>query len=319
MARKSPNRAAGRVFEEDALVDNSPENRVKVLHISGYGGSGTTMIGQVFDQVEGLFHIGQFTDIWGKYHTKHLCACKTPFRECPLWSNIFQTAYGSLDGIDAQQMKRWRNLSRTRSIPKMLFQGPERWLSANQGDYPKLLGKVYQTIQQISGCQLIVDTSKDTFHDYILRSIPEIDLYTVHLIRDPRGVGYSRLKRKKPMIQGWLSWVLFNRSVEGFGRRYPAQYQRLRYEDFLKDTRGCLEKILTMTGHPQTSLDFVQGNRVQMQGGHAIDGNRMRFRVGELELKPDEEWRDKLSAHYKAVCWLITGSKILKYGYLDKQ
>ena len=63
----------------------------------------------------------------------------------------------------------------------------------------------------------------------------------LHLVRDPRGVSWSAVKKAgrqgtRPLVAlrssaAALGWGIANAACEIFGRRYPGQYIRLRYED----------------------------------------------------------------------------------------
>jgi hypothetical protein len=292
--------------------------KIKVLHISGYGGSGTTLIGNAFAQVKGLLHVGQLTDLWYGIEIKRKCGCGVPFVECEFWTKVFEEAFGGLDKVDIPRMMSLHERTRSRNAHLLLRRSQDDTLRAHAEEYLDTLQKLYRAIDKVAGCEMIVDTSKDTLHDYLLMLIPDIDLYVAHLVRDSRGVGYSRLKRKKPMVQGWLTWNIFNWSLEKFGKRFPERYVRFRYEDFVDDPKAALERVLAITPKKDPDFSFIKGREVVYDTVHTIGGNRMRQQTGPVMLRKDEEWRKKLRSPLKTMGTMMTLPYLRRYGYLDR-
>ena len=94
---------------------------------------------------------------------------------------------------------------------------------------------------EVSGAQVIVDSSKDASRGYLLRSMgSRIDLRVVHLVRDARAVAYSLCERRKfdpgsgreigghGYVRAAAGWSVTNLLVEGL--RAPRRpYLRLPY------------------------------------------------------------------------------------------
>src|SRR5437773_2056276 len=59
-----------------------------------------------------------------------------------------------------------------------------------------ILGQIYHGIHTASGCRVIVDSSKLPAYGHVVSHLPEVDLYVVHLVRDPRATAYSWLRKK---------------------------------------------------------------------------------------------------------------------------
>ena len=62
---------------------------------------------------------------------------------------------------------------------------------AQMGEYKGALEMLYRAVQSISWSRVIVDTSGNPALGQGLQNEPSIDLYALHLVRDPRAVAYS--------------------------------------------------------------------------------------------------------------------------------
>jgi hypothetical protein len=64
------------------------------------------------------------------------------------------------------------------------------------------------------------------------------------------------------------------------------------------------------------SLPIVRGRELSLSVDHTVSGNPSRFRTGNIELRPDEEWKVKMRRADKNVVTALTAPLLLKYGYL---
>src|SRR5437762_11362346 len=99
----------------------------------------------------------------------------------------------------------------------------------------------------------------------------EVDLRTVHLVRDSRGVAWSWQRRvEKKVTEGAPAllprfgpvaasarWLAYNAQASSLGRGIPSM--RLRYEDLVREPRASIARILRLAGIEPTgeALAFV--------------------------------------------------------------
>ena len=77
----------------------------KILYISGSGRSGTTLIGNILGQVDGICNAGQIFDVWTRgVESNVLCGCGKNFHECELWREVFKLAFDGMDKIVPQEV-----------------------------------------------------------------------------------------------------------------------------------------------------------------------------------------------------------------------
>jgi len=304
--------------------------RVKVLYVVGLGRSGSTILSNSLGQVPGFFSGGELNFIWRHNVIENrLCGCGRPFRECPVWTKVMDEAFGGMDGVDPREMMRLQNLgTRTRHIPMMLTEGGRRSLAERLEKLLITYGRLYEAIGTVTGSRVVVDSSKEPAHGFAMSMVPGVDLYALHLVRDPRAAAYSWSKKKpqpdtdtrEHMVRFsptkssalWDSW---NVSAETLWRRTPERYLRLRYEDFVSSPRESFEKILHLVGEPDAEPPLVGEREVKLGVSHTVSGNPNRFETGAVELRTDREWISKMNPRDKALVTALTFPLLKHYGY----
>jgi hypothetical protein len=184
-------------------------------------------------------------------------------------------------------------------------------------------------IQMVSGCQMIVDSSKGIERAFALSLIPNIDLRIIQLVRDPRGEVWSHKKAftrdlknglprdisSQPAWRAALYWCRMNLQADLLRRRLgPEKALLVRYEDFMLDTLSVLQTIGRFIGIDLENVQRVIDAGEKLYFDHTIAGNRVRMK-GELRLKYDQEWREKMSPRDRRVTELLTGWLMARYGY----
>ncbi len=315
-----------------SLVSN---DKIKVLYIAALGRSGSTILGDILGEIEGFFHGGEFHSIWMKnFLGNRLCGCWAPFDECQVWNAIIQNAFG-MEWVDAREMVQMEPLGgRTQHVPLMLFPQVRRKLASRLEEYTLRLPKLYRAVQETTGSRVIVDSSKFPSYGYVLGMMPGVDLYIVHLVRDPRAVAYSWL-RKKPQpdndklsrehqllhqqlispVKRSLLWDAWNVSAEAFWRGSSGRYMRLGYENFMEEPRRAVEDILRMLGEDAHRLPFVGEREVELGANHTLSGNLSRFQSGPVRLHLDDEWARRMRLRDKTLVTLLTLPLLMRYGY----
>ena len=309
-------------------VSNS---KVKVLYIAGGWRSGSTIFSHVLSQIDGVFSVGEPMFMWeDNLLLNRLCGCMRPARECEVWSGVMDEAYGGIDLAHAEEMSRLRRrFTGTRNLPLLLAPGRERLLGPDYAKYLNNLEKVYRAMQVSTGCNLIVDSSKFPAYGYMLGTIPTIDLYVVHLVRDPRAVAYSRLRKKwNPDANAYmprfspsrsaLVWDYMNLSIEAVLGRTRERYMMFRYEDFVKSPRETIERTLKLVREEASQPPpFTAENELALGPSHMVTGNPGVYKeTGTVRLRLDEEWRAKMAPRDNNLVTLLTSPLMLRYGYL---
>jgi Sulfotransferase domain len=193
--------------------------------------------------------------------------------------------------------------------------------------YAATIADLYKGISRATGARVLIDSSKTPVDAYLVAALTDVDLYLVHVVRDPRGCAYSwqRLKRSfEPNVylptrspaRSSLNWLQTNLAIEAvlrpsLGRRYA----RIRYEDFARHPRSVARELLGLVGEPAADLPFRGDTRIALAPGHTVSGNPIRFTTGELDIRPDDEWRTRIDARSRLLATVPALPLMPHYGY----
>jgi hypothetical protein len=308
------------------------EPRVKVLYIGGWGRSGSTILGNILGSTDGVFHAGELIHIWenGFLHNR-ACGCQAAFDKCAVWNDILTCAYGGRDNVDAQRMIDLRNTGpQNRKIPSRLRARSADVTGGHDREYLDNLYRLYAAIADVTGSRVIVDSSKHPSHAYALSCVDQLDVYMVHLIRDARATAYSWQRRVRRTDSGSsaeeyqekfhplssaFKWYAWNLTLEMFRRQAPERYMRLMYEDFSAQPRSSVEEMLKLVGERPETLPFKGDRTATLGTNHTIWGNPVRTRIGDVEIRSDDEWKRKMRRLDRWKVSAISWPLLLRYGY----
>ena len=300
------------------------------MYVAGLGRSGTTILGNILGQVDGFVSVGEIRLIWdnGLIMNK-ICGCEAPFEQCEMWQPIFSEAFGGMSKVDARKMIYLReSWARTKHIPLMLAPPGRRLIEWRLAEYLDALGKLYRAIQTVTGSRVIVDTSKFPSYSFVLGMAPSVDLRVVHLVRDPRAVAYSWMRKKlqpDPETPEYtpqesptgtsLRWAARNLGTEALWLRSKGRYRMLRYEDFIAEPRRSIQRALELVDEGTTPLPHVGEQEVKLGANHNIWGNPNRFQTGMVRLRPDDEWASRMRPEDRSLITALTFPLLARYGY----
>ena len=97
-------------------------------------------------------------------------------------------------------------------------------------------------------------------------------------------------------------------------RRFSGKYLQIRYEDFVKDPKMMLKKILRLVNEEKHSLEFIEEDGITFRKNHCVFGNPDLFKRGKVELKLDERWKN-ISAKDKLLSTFLSWPLLVRYGY----
>ena len=277
--------------------------RTKIAFILGWGRSGSTVLGNVLGELPGFFCVGEIHWLWQRALVQR-CACGRLVPECPVWSRVLASV-GYPDRIDPAEVWGWqREELRVFHALRLLRMGP-RDVSERPalGNYARVLGDVYRAVAETTGERVIVDTSKLPSAAALLELMPDLDVYYVHLVRDPRAVAYSWQKKEKKRSVDWdedalrygaaastSRWSSYNLLADWIHRKAPGRFVTLRYEDFVAHPRAAVGVICRLMDEPSEPGPFVDDRTFVLGENHAVVGNQSRFKHGEVRLSMDDAW-----------------------------
>lgn len=318
---------------------------IPVLYIAGAGRSGSTLLEMILGNLPGYVSVGEVRYFWEYWaEGDRLCGCGRPMvvgmpvatespsahladnassSPCPFWSAVASCLPG-------EKLVRLRSTAerfdRTRNLP--LLAAPVGNTRKPPASLITGTAELYNAIWEVSGRQVIVDSSKVPSHLYILQQLPNIDLRVLHLVRDGRAVAYSWRKRQKQelgkaspgaampassTLKSLIVWNVENFYATKFGR-HAQRYALMRYEDFTSNPAAVLAETLSQLGLDSAALELYDG-RFSGSPTHSVGGNPLRFSRRDFYIRPDNEWQLALTRTAKLLQGFAIYPMLRRFGY----
>ena len=301
-------------------MDASP---LKVLCITGWCRNGSTIIGNILNEIPGFFHVGELHFLWKNAAGKGSntwCGCSTPLTECSIWSEILPldrpAGVSAPDHADAV-VRRQLACVRTRHTWRVLRRG----LHGDEiREHAALMTRTYHAIAGRTGARVIVDTTKIPGEAALLAHLEGVTPYYVHLVRDPRAVAESwRLPKQYAYVMSSAKstayWLGFNLASQAITRRYSERSLFLRYEEFIADPARTMDALLRLCGE-ESAANPLQGRTIELHTNHTVTGNPDRFRTGATVIRDrDDFWKNGLSLGARLAAVAISWPLFRRYGY----
>lgn len=301
---------------------------LRVGYLGGLGRSGTTLLARLLGSVPGVCDVGEICHLWERgVAGNERCGCGVAFHDCPFWRAVGERAFGGWERVDVAQIGYLRTqVDRVRHVPKLAAR-PPRATRQLLTDYLRVHEQLYAAISSVSGCDLVLDSSKHGSLAFCLRHADGLELRIVHCVRDSRAVAHSwartveRPESAEPSLMPVYSplrsaalWTLENGLIETLARR-GTPVHRLRYEDLVAEPMTALRAVSAFLGCPPPRADLVEHGNANLGTSHSVSGNPMRFHDGAIAIAPDDAWRRERSSASTRLVSALTFPFRMKYGY----
>lgn len=294
----------------------------RVLYVTGWTRSGSTLLGNVLGELPGVLHVGELHYLWrngvARHGTNSLCGCGAQLDRCDVWSQVLEAtaAIAAAPAVEHGQRTRLRTRHTT-----------ARLREARPGGRPPAQVRqtvdqtvaVYQLLTQLGGDRLIIDSSKFPAEAAALLARADLQLRVLHIVRDPRATAHSYQRAKAyidPMspLRSSAFWTAFNAASDAVGRAAPDRYLRIRHEDLCGDPRRVLAEVMEFAGLLGDPPVDDQG-RVWLHQNHTVTGNPDRLRQGESLIRADERWRRDLTTAERLAATAAAVPLLSRYRY----
>lgn len=307
----------------------------KVLSVVGPGRSGTTILAAVLGEADGVVDVGELRWLWRRgLLERRICGCGVPPEECPVWSEVLAKVLAAEDvpllefarRVDAAQRVLASRRHRLRVLRRAA--GGRTWHRLDE--VRAVTGRLIEAVADVTGARVVIDSSKRAQDAAVLTGLDGVEHYVLHVVRDPGAVAFSWGRRDKQVrfadgtrtmdTRGLLSSL--NRWVESlFGaavlRRYVPEkrWMFLRYEDFAREPRAAIARILAFLDEDPETGSFVTEDTVELHVNHTVAGNPNRFKVGRVTIRLDDEWARRMPRARRYAVLALMWPFLLRYGY----
>lgn len=318
-----------------ATIDPTPT----AVYVAGTARCGSSILSLALNQKTGWCSAGELEFIWerGLNPDKH-CACGSTVVSCAFWSAVLSDGLGGqLDaGVDYRSNGAlfWGRSAREHLSALEALRRPGlalssvpglRWIASDsRRAYGMTQLNVYRSVARMAEADVVVDASKDIGGALALRSYPG-DAVLVHLVRDPRAVAYSGLRRpyggraeragKTAAARLALHWLRVNTEIALLKRSWPAQRRlTIRYEDFAANPGATVRRLSTLVAPSVVGGVITTDTHIGDASNHMISAGRARTAAPGERIELDERWR-RLPRSEQQVIRAICGIPARRWGY----
>jgi Sulfotransferase domain len=312
----------------------------RVVYLGGLGRSGTTLLERLLGELPGVCSMGEVVHLWQRgVADGERCGCGESFHDCPFWSKVGQAAFDGWDHLDLARIAGLRlAVDRNRSIPLLAAPVLPGSLRRKVAEYAGYFTRVYAAVSEVSGCPVVVDSSKHASLAFCLRRSQDLNLRVVHVVRDSRAVAFSWTRRvvrpdsaSDSLMQMYspkkasLLWDAQNGAMQLLAAE-GVPTLRVRYEDLVTTPARTLRRIAGFAGiaaDDDAELGFMGsdagGPWAELSFSHTASGNPMRFATGRIPIRPDDRWRRQMPTGQRRAVTAMTLPLLGWYGYLPRQ
>ncbi len=246
---------------------------MQVIFIASLSHSGSTLLDLMLNAHPEVMSVGELKQLGRfarleKIGRRRRCTCgAATVHDCEFWSRV-----GALTEVATGQ-----------SLPDLNVEDYGDEASFNRDSVILL-----RAIAEASGKEYIVDSSKNTPRLLLLLRNPDINVFPVFLLRNPKGQICSAKKRPVPLATLIGSYIRTNREIYNAVKDRP--HAVVRYEQLVQRPEETLTSLMQGLGLAFDPRQLQWATPVR----HNVGGNGMRRRASG-ELKLDERWRDQLS------------------------
>jgi hypothetical protein len=258
--------------------------KIKLLYIAGSGRSGTTVLARLFGEMDGFVNVGEAARYLfdAPMQRKHVpCGCGQPVSQCEFWKD-------KVKAIPSELVDQGGALVRMRKFLSLLTasrgtKAPKRYQLILDA-----ITAVYRKVARETRCKVIVDSSKNPANALLVGLAPGIELHVLHVVRNPHNVVASWTKKKgylathpaRKVIAWWWSYNVLSELL----KLKAHSYQLLRYEDFVRDPSGCLQRAAAAVVDVAPSTNFLQGGEASVGMQHVLAGNPDKLDSGKIRI-----------------------------------
>ncbi|MCC6456086.1 MAG: hypothetical protein IT328_14120 [Caldilineaceae bacterium] len=307
-------------------------HKVIVVGIMGVGHSGSTIVSIALGNHPNIEAVGELHKLprfgWSRDESRR-CACGAPVYLCPYWREVYVRWTERVGAEELGLYIRLQDLYERSDVAWLRVLVASRLHTERFCRYAQMTAALYEAIRDVSGKGVIVDSSKSPMRNYALLCTGALDLRLIHLVRDGRGIVWSKKRPRIKNIEGGIphdsaavsalrtsqEWMFTNLKSEWVARQAGAEKARcILYERFVEKPDVMLQEIGGLVGEDLSPVAALLTTGNMMQIGHVVGGNHVRM-AGQIALRKDTEWTRHLPNRDRRIFWLLAGSLARHYGY----
>jgi hypothetical protein len=248
----------------------------RIVFIRSVGHSGSTLLDMLISSHPDVVSVGEVVRFNTAPNTK--CTCRRSVWECPFWRAVEEV-------VRARFALRLSDLRLIRDDP---------------GTFERHNLALFDAVREVSGKQVIVDSSKRLDRLIPLSESDRLDVLPIHLIRKPHGVVYSHVKRGRD----WSTYAEKYAKGLVMTKEYldHRSHIKLAYDHLVADPTRTLMRIMHEIGLEYHPDQLAWAGRPR----HNFGGNRKVRHSTNSTIRLDASWRQGLTLRQKMLISIAT-------------
>src|SRR5260370_4394103 len=160
---------------------------IKILYIAGSGRSGPKVMARLLGEMEGFVNVGEAARYLfdSRMNARGVpCGCGNPLPDCSFWKD-------TVAAIPPEVAASGADLVRMRRFPSLLMRGKDAAVPSEYAPIMAAVGDVYRKVVRDTGCEIIVDCSKNPSNALLVSLVPNVELHVLHALRHPQNMASS--------------------------------------------------------------------------------------------------------------------------------
>ena len=255
---------------------------MNVICLVGTSRCGSTILQAALGQFHGVSALGEVKRLPQLAARGAKCGCGADIQKCEIWG----PRVADFIATDHSRLRMLRNAVAVAAGGRLLKAEDRAAASLRQ---------TLQAIQAVDPAQVFIDSSKDPDQLLLYAALPDVKVFPVHVVRDPRGVVQSGQRRTgieiSAMARHWRRLNGATLALRWVTPRLP--WKTVLYEDFCADPEKTCSDILQAVGC-EAKLRSVPVNH------HAIGGSPGFAFAGMHTIHAEDNWRTSMSTDTQA-------------------
>jgi len=291
----------------------------KVIYIIGTGHSGSTLLDVILGAHAQGIAVGELFSIsrWFQHGAKIGCSCGQSLDNCEFWADVFDSWENKVTerGVsEYAKLQGYFEQASPLSLFSRLFHRKRFYGSSKAFKFFQLSAELLGSLLEVGGGTFIIDSSKNLAKALAMSKDPHIDLYLIHLVRDPRAVANSYYKFKQKttdqvnngnkliyLLRIAMVWIIYNLLCEKMlvhvekGRNI-----QISYEDLVREPQNILDRIGKIIKEDYSPVVKLIKSKEGLKVGHVVGGNQ-KLRTRQIVMVMDDKWKKELKRLKKMI------------------